>query len=68
MRIAILSRNANLYSTNRILKAGEQRGHEMIVIDHQKCVLVIESSKPKIIYKGEELKILTLLSRGSGRV
>ena len=56
MRIAILSRNANLYSTNRILKAGEQRGHEMIVIDHQKCVLVIESSKPKIIYKGEELK------------
>lgn len=56
MRIAILSRNTNLYSTNRILKAGEQRGHEMIVIDHQKCVLVIESSKPKIIYKGEELK------------
>jgi ribosomal protein S6--L-glutamate ligase len=56
MRIAILSRDANLYSTNRILKAGEQRGHEMIVIDHQKCVLVIESSKPKIIYKGEELK------------
>lgn len=56
MRIAILSRDAKLYSTNRILKAGEQRGHEMIVIDHQKCVLVIESSKPKIIYKGEELK------------
>ena len=28
----------------------------MMVIDHQKCVLVIESSKPRIIYKGEELK------------
>lgn len=56
MRIAILSRNGNLYSTNRIIEAGEKRGHEMLVIDHQKCVLVIESSKPRIIYKGEELK------------
>lgn len=56
MRIAILSRNGNLYSTNRIVEAGEKRGHEMLVIDHQKCVLVIESSKPRIIYKGEELK------------
>ncbi len=56
MRIAILSRNGNLYSTNRIFEAGEQRGHEMSVIDHQKCVLVIESNRPRIIYKGEELK------------
>jgi ribosomal protein S6--L-glutamate ligase len=56
MRIAILSRNGNLYSTNRIIEAGEKRGHEMLLIDHQKCVLVIESSKPRIIYKGEELK------------
>lgn len=56
MRIAILSRNGNLYSTNRILEAGEKRGHEMLVIDHQQCVLVIESNRPRIIYKGEELK------------
>jgi ribosomal protein S6--L-glutamate ligase len=56
MRIAILSRNGNLYSTKRIVEAGEKRGHEMMVIDHQKCVLVIEQSKPRIIYKGEELK------------
>lgn len=56
MRIAILSRNQNLYSTNRILEAGEQRGHDMLVIDHQKCVLVIESNHPRIIYKGVELK------------
>lgn len=56
MRIAILSRNANLYSTNRIVEAGRARGHEMVVIDHQKCVLVIESNKPRIIYKGVELE------------
>jgi ribosomal protein S6--L-glutamate ligase len=55
MRIAILSRNGNLYSTNRIVEAGQKRGHEMMVIDHQKCVLVIESNKPRVIYKGVEL-------------
>ena len=55
MRIAILSRNGNLYSTRRIVEAGEKRGHEMMVIDHQKCVLVIESNKPRVIYKGVEL-------------
>lgn len=56
MRIAILSRNGNLYSTNRIVEAGLKRGHEMKVIDHQKCVLVIESNNPRIIYKGVELE------------
>jgi ribosomal protein S6--L-glutamate ligase len=56
MRIAILSRNGNLYSTNRLVEAGQKRGHEMMVIDHQKCVLVIEQSHPRVIYKGEELK------------
>jgi ribosomal protein S6--L-glutamate ligase len=55
MRIGILSRNAHLYSTARIVEAAQQRGHEVHVIDHQKCVLVIESNKPRIIYRGEEL-------------
>jgi ribosomal protein S6--L-glutamate ligase len=55
MRIGILSRNPYLYSTARIVEAAQKRGHEVHVIDHQKCVLVIESSKPRIIYKGEVL-------------
>jgi len=55
MRIGILSRNAHLYSTARLVEAGQKRGHEVHVIDHQKCVLVIESNKPKIMYRGEEL-------------
>lgn len=56
MNIAILSRNAKLYSTNRLLEAGLKRGHKVQVIDHQKCVLVIEKNKPHIFYKNEELK------------
>jgi ribosomal protein S6--L-glutamate ligase len=56
MKIAVLSRNARLYSTRRIVEAGGKRGHEMIVIDHQKCVLVIEKNKPHISYKGNKLE------------
>ncbi|MGL5891544.1 MAG: 30S ribosomal protein S6--L-glutamate ligase [Bacteroidia bacterium] len=56
MRIAILSRNPNLYSTQRLVEAGQKRGHEILVVDHQKCVLVIEQSRPQIIYKGNPLE------------
>ena len=55
MKIAILSANSNLYSTKRIIEAGIKKGHEMIVIDHTKCDLVIEKKKPSVIYKGEEM-------------
>ncbi len=55
MRIAVLSRNTNLYSTKRIIEVGEQRGHEMLTVDHTKCDLVIEKRNPVIIYKGKKL-------------
>lgn len=56
MKIAILSRNANLYSTKRLIEAGQQKGHEMLVLDHLKCVLVIEQGRPHIFYGGHEIK------------
>jgi ribosomal protein S6--L-glutamate ligase len=56
MRIAVLSRNKNLYSTRRIIEAGEKRGHEMILLDHMKCVLVIEQGRPHIYFNGKEVK------------
>lgn len=55
MRIAILSRNPKLYSTRRLVEAGEQRGHEMMVLNHLKCVLVIEKGRPHIFYNDEEV-------------
>ena len=55
MKIAILSRNLKLYSTRRLLEAAEQRGHEVIVLDHLKCVLVIEKGNPHIFYGGKEV-------------
>ena len=56
MKIAILSRNPHLYSTKRLVQAGEKRKHEMLVVDHTKCDLIIEKKKPVIIYKGAKLE------------
>jgi len=55
MRIAILSRKRTLYSTSRLMEAGKIRGHDMSIIDHLKCDLVIEQNKPVIYYRGERL-------------
>jgi ribosomal protein S6--L-glutamate ligase len=55
MKLVILSANPNLYSTRRLVEVGEKKGHEMMVVDHTKCDLVIEKKKPSVIYKGKEL-------------
>lgn len=55
MKIAILSRDSKLYSTSRLVEAGQQRGHQMMVVDHSKCDIIIERRKPQVFYKGEEL-------------
>ena len=55
MKFVILSQNPNLYSTKRLVEAGEKKGHEMLVIDHGKCDLVIEKKKPGLIYQGKEI-------------
>ncbi|MFV1885020.1 MAG: 30S ribosomal protein S6--L-glutamate ligase [Balneola sp.] len=58
LKIGILSRNAELYSTQRLVEAIEAKGHEAKVIDHLKCDIIIEQDKPDIFYKGESLSDL----------
>ncbi len=55
MKIVVLSRNSGLYSTRRIIEAGEKKGHEIMVVDHTKCDLIIEKKKPSINYRGNKL-------------
>nr|WP_321232595.1 30S ribosomal protein S6--L-glutamate ligase [uncultured Psychroserpens sp.] len=55
MNIVILSRNPHLYSTQRLVKEGESRGHEVEVIDPLKCDIIIEKEKPTIYYKDRYL-------------
>jgi ribosomal protein S6--L-glutamate ligase len=55
MKIAILSRDARLYSTRRLVEAARHRGHEARVIDVLRCYMNVTSHNPTIHYKGEEL-------------
>ncbi len=56
MKIAILSKGPANYSTKRLKKEAEERGHDVAVINYALCEARIEQSKPIILYKGEELK------------
>lgn len=56
MRIAILSRNKQLYSTRRLVEAAKERGHEPLVVDFLRCYMNIASHHPTIHYHGKELK------------
>ncbi|MEL0016520.1 MAG: 30S ribosomal protein S6--L-glutamate ligase [Rhodospirillales bacterium] len=55
MKIAILSRNKNLYSTRRLIESAEERGHEVEVLDVLRCYMNITSHRPGIHYKGRVL-------------
>jgi len=55
MKIAILSRNKKLYSTSRLVEAGEANGHEVDVIDTLHCYMDITSNKPQVRYRGKPL-------------
>lgn len=55
MKIAILSRNKNLYSTRRLAEAAKERGHEIIVVDFLRCYMNIASHNPTIHFHGQEL-------------
>ncbi len=56
MKVGILSRNPELYSTRRLVEAAQQRGHEVLVIDPLRCYMTIASQSPSIHYKGEPLE------------
>lgn len=55
MKIGILSRKRELYSTRRLVEAAQKRGHEVRVINPLKCYMNISSNKPSIHYRGEDL-------------
>ncbi|MFI5141815.1 MAG: 30S ribosomal protein S6--L-glutamate ligase [Bacteroidia bacterium] len=55
MKLAILSRGKTIYSTKRLVEAAEKRGHEVLQLDHMKCVLGIEKGRPHIYYGGKEV-------------
>ncbi|MCB1578727.1 MAG: 30S ribosomal protein S6--L-glutamate ligase [Xanthomonadales bacterium] len=55
MKIAILSRNASLYSTSRLVDAARSRGHSVRVLDPLRCYMRISSNGFDMHYKGRPL-------------
>jgi ribosomal protein S6--L-glutamate ligase len=56
MKIALLTRNAKLYSHDRIIKVAQERGHRIEPIDYLRCYMNITSKKPELRYMGESLQ------------
>jgi ribosomal protein S6--L-glutamate ligase len=56
MKIGVLSTNRNLYSTKRLVQAGRDRGHEVLVINHKQCYMSITSHNPSVHWKGEAIE------------
>lgn len=56
MKIAILSRNARLYSTQRLVEVARERGHVVRVLDPLRCYVRIAPGDVAIRYKGKPLK------------
>ena len=55
MKIAILSRNPALHSTERLVQAGTERGHQMSVVDHMRCCMNLASHHAGVVYHGKPL-------------
>jgi len=52
MRVLILSRNAALYSTSRLVLAARSRGHEVTVADPLDFHIVISRGRPSMFLSG----------------
>lgn len=55
MKIGVMSRNKNLYSTRRMVEECEKRGHDVKVLDFLHCYMSITPASPAIHYRGENL-------------
>lgn len=55
LKIAVLSREKNNYSTRRLVEAAENRGHDVCVIDTLRCYMGINADNPGIHLDGKPL-------------
>lgn len=55
LRIAVLSREPNNYSTTRLVAEGESRGHVVEVVDTSRCYMALDALAPEVHYDGKRL-------------
>ncbi|MEP1522290.1 30S ribosomal protein S6--L-glutamate ligase [Ascidiaceihabitans sp.] len=56
MKIAMMARNAELYTHRRLQQAAEARGHQLDIINTLRCYMNIASRRPEIYYNGDKLE------------
>lgn len=55
MKIGILNKRPESYSIRRMVEAAQERGHEAVVIDYDRCWVNIVSQRPTVMLDGEPL-------------
>ncbi len=55
LKIGLLASNQELYSNQRILEAGDERGHEMVFLDIKQCYMKLDAQDPEVHYRGGKI-------------
>ncbi|GGY52125.1 30S ribosomal protein S6--L-glutamate ligase [Parvularcula lutaonensis] len=55
LRVAILTKEPKIYSSRRLIEAGEARGHVVETINTSRCYMLINAEKPEVHYDGRAL-------------
>lgn len=57
MKLTILSRAPQCYSTRRLVEAAKNRGHEVLVQDPLRFAIEMEEGEPDLYYKGKPIQV-----------
>ncbi len=52
LKIGLLASNPDLYSNQRIMEAGEERGHQMVFYNIKDCYMKLDDEMPEVHYRG----------------
>ncbi|MFT5114719.1 MAG: ribosomal protein S6--L-glutamate ligase [Parasphingorhabdus sp.] len=52
LKIGLLASNPELYSNQRLLEAGAERGHEIVFLNIKQCYLKLDADNPEVLSRG----------------
>lgn len=55
LKIGVLASDPDLYSNQRLLEAGEERGHRMVFLNMKYCYMKVDDTAPEVHYRGGKI-------------
>jgi len=52
LKIGVLASDPDLYSNQRIIEAGDERGHDMYFLNIKHCYMKLDAHEPEVHYRG----------------